>query len=120
MTAADLHTINAARRTSNDNLYFERRAADRHGVCGRATAVVSGPALGAPRNRILSLQLLNMSDSGMAGLCQETVEIGSQITVFIAPHGADRGFDLAGTVVRCQHASFGHEIGIRFRQKMAA
>lgn len=120
MTAADLHTIYASRRNANDNLYFERRATERHHCSGRATALVSGPNLGSPRNRILSLQLLDISDTGLGAVCQEAIEIGSQITVFIAPHGADRGFDLQGTVVRCQQQAFGRQVGVRFRQKMAA
>lgn len=103
-----------------DNVYFERRAAERHPCNGHVTALVSGPGFTAPRNRICSLQLQNISDSGMAGVSTEPLPIGAQITVFIAPHGAERGYDLHGTVVRCFPQRLGQQIGIRFRGKMAA
>lgn len=115
------HTQGRREIQNRDAMYFERRASERHECSGRVTALVTGPRFTAGnRNRICSLQLQNISDTGLGGISQDPLEIGAQITVFIAPHGAEKGYDLHGTVVRCNPASYGQSVGIRFVQRMAA
>lgn len=120
MSRAYLHAYTHGPQRNNDNLYFERRACERRAVSGRATALASSPGMGHVRNRICSIQLVDLSDTGLGGICQEPLEVGSAITVFVAPHGADRGYDLTGTVVRCAPHAHGAHIGIRFAHRMAA
>lgn len=103
-----------------DVLRFERRRAERHYISGRVTAVSNGGINGGPRNRITPLQLLNLSDTGVAAIAQEQVPVDSLITIFFPPHGPERGFDAVGKVVRCRPYQHGHEIGIVFDRKPAA
>lgn len=102
-----------------DVLAFERRIAKRRVTSGRVTAVQT-TGLDTQANRICSLQLINMSDSGLGTMTQESIEIGTAITVFFPPHGPERGFDLTGEVVRCTQKDYGHEIGICFDARQAA
>jgi hypothetical protein len=102
-----------------DTLRFERRRAERHGLSGRATAVSHGVD-DCTQGRIRSLQLLNISDSGLGALCQDAVAPDTLITVFFPPHGPERGFDAIGRVVRCSPRDHGHEVGIRFDARPAA
>ena len=102
-----------------DTLRFERRRAERHALTGRATAVSHGVDE-CTQGRIRSLQMTNISDSGLGAVCQDAVPPGTPITVFFPPHGPERGFDAVGRVVRCTPRGYGHEIGIRFENKPAA
>lgn len=101
-----------------DTYFLERRRSPRRTVAGRVTSVAAGPDVA---RRIGSLQLLNISDCGIGAISQEPVDIGSTIAVFFPPHGAELGFDLYGTVVRCHEGEDGsYRIGILLRQAMAA
>lgn len=124
MSHAALHIVRPAPDHANDHLHFERRRDDRYTVAGRVTAVVARPTsecfFGEPNNRICSLRLTDLSDTGMGALSQEPIPVGVQITVFIAPHGAERGYDMHGIVVRCSRGDQGHRVGIRFHHHMAA
>jgi hypothetical protein len=99
---------------------LERRRADRHCISGRVTAVRSERLDDGPHNHICSLQMLDISDSGLGAVVGEPVEPGSRIAVFFPPHGPEHGFDLLGTIVRCQRREQGWEVGIQFEQKAAA
>ena len=101
----------------DDSIFLERRRAPRRTVGGRVTTVADSTD---STRRIASLQLLNISDTGIGAISQDPVHIGSTIAVFFPPHGAEQGFDLYGTVVRCQQTDQGYRIGIMLRQAMAA
>lgn len=103
-----------------DTYFLERRTSDRHVIAGRVTAVRSEPGPDGHRNKISSLVLLNMSDGGVGALSQDHIAPDSRIAIFFPPHGADRGFDLFGKVVRCTPRETGHEIGICLEQRAAA
>jgi hypothetical protein len=104
----------------SDVLRFERRQTSRHNICGCVTSLQKSPGLGTEGNRISSLQLLNISDTGMGGVLQEPVELGTSISAFFPPHGPEHGFDRYGYVVRCTQISNGYEVGIRFISRAAA
>ncbi|NJO85244.1 MAG: PilZ domain-containing protein [Blastochloris sp.] len=104
---------------SVDVLPFERRREPRRRAAGQVTALRTASTRGQ-NNRICSLRLTDMSDSGLGAVVAEPVEIGSTIAVFFPPHGPERGFDLYGQVVRCQNTAEGHELGIRFDARAAA
>jgi hypothetical protein len=106
--------------TAPDSYRLEHRAAPRHNVSGHVTAVRQERDATGVRNRICSLQMLNMSDTGVGALSPEPVEVDSRIAIFFPPHGPERGFDLFGRVVRCVHRDTGHEVGIALEQRMAA
>ena len=103
-----------------DAYHLERRTTLRHGIAGRVTAIQTHDDADGQLSRICSLQLLNISDSGLGALSEEPVEPGSSLAVFFPPHGPERGFDLVGTVVRCIPRAHGHEIGVRLVNRAAA
>ncbi|MFP4145420.1 MAG: PilZ domain-containing protein [Phycisphaeraceae bacterium] len=101
------------------NHQMEKRRSVRQVISGKVTALVKTSVL-RRRQRICSLELLNISDTGLGAISQEAVEPGSRISVFFPPHGFERGYDLIGTVVRCHRGDTGHELGIELHAKMAA
>ena len=106
---------------SRDVLPMERRGAPRYITGGRITALRTEHGPDGPRNRICSLQLVNMSDTGLGAIASEPVPTNTGISVFFPPHGPERGFDMVGRVVRCITRDDVHEIGIQFdRRAMAA
>lgn len=102
-----------------ETLQFERRKSRRNVVNGCVTAVES-PAGKGGCGRICSLQLQNMSEFGLGAMVQEPVALGTSITVFFPPHGAERGFDVYGHVVRCVRRGAAYELGISLRTRAAA
>ena len=98
----------------------ERRQSGRHALAGRVTGVSSETQNDGNLSRICSLQLVNISDTGLCVLAQEAVDLDSTVAVFFPPHGPERGFDMYGQVVRCVSRETGHEIGIRLETRAAA
>ena len=103
-----------------DSLRFERRDAHRRLLSGRVTSVQRSVEQDASTNRICSIQLLDISDTGLGGVVQQPVQKGASIAVFFPPHGTDFGWDRYGHVVRCDGCEHGYQIGIRFVTKSAA
>ena len=103
-----------------DSYKLEKRIARRYSTSGRVTAVARESHPDGDRNRILSLQLLNMSESGMAAMCQEPLPADTQVTVFIPPHGAEQGTDMFGRVVRCNARDWGYDVGVPLNTAVAA
>lgn len=99
---------------------LERRRATRHKVSARVTAIRSGIGPDIGRRSICPLQITNMSDTGLCAMSQDAVELNTPVTIFLPPHGPERGYDLVGHVVRCIPAAYGHELGICFERRMAA
>ncbi len=120
MSAVPLKLVVPLSETPINVFPFERRGAERHCISGRATAVSCAASPEGPRNRIRSLQLLNISATGLGAVSQDPIEEGSTITVFFPPHGPDRGFDACGRVTRCRPTGQGHQVGVRFDPKPAA
>lgn len=119
-------TATAARRTASNkaeslaSYRLEHRRAQRRVVTGRVTAVFRPPVPGPAHGRICSVQLLNLSDTGLGILSQEPLEVDGFITVFFPAQGGQRGRDATGRVVRCTERHFGHEVGIHFDTLVAA
>lgn len=104
-----------------ESLFFERRQQRRRSVGGHVTAMITGPgAAEAVARRICSLQLSDMSPSGVGAMVQEPLPIGATVTIFCPPHGPESGFDLHGTIVRCDRHGWGHRLGVRVDERMAA
>ncbi len=104
----------------SDVIQLERRNVPRHTLNGRVTALQTRERDQESRNRICSMQLLNISETGMGALVQEAVDTQTRVVVFFPPHGPERGFDLHGRVVRCTAREHGHEVGIQFDVRRAA
>ena len=105
----------------DDVIPMERRLDPRFVINGHVTAVRNSDLAGRKLSKICSLQLVNMSDSGLGAICQEPIEPGSSLTVFFPPHGPEQGFDAYGEVLRCRpRDGHGHELGVRFYTRAAA
>lgn len=98
----------------------ERRRCNRYSISGRVTALSDDPQAYEPRHRIYSLQLINMSDSGLGALVPEPMKIGSRVRLHFPPHGPEQGLDMIGVVVRCTARASEHEIGIQLNGRRAA
>ncbi|MEX1017177.1 MAG: PilZ domain-containing protein [Phycisphaeraceae bacterium] len=124
--ARHLHVPSSAGRDAHTDaddrpMFFERRRHRRHAAGGRVTAVITGPGHAeAVARRICSLQLSDLSTAGVGAMVQEPLPIGATLTVFCPPHGPEPGFDLHGTIVRCEPDDWGYRLGIRLDARMAA
>jgi len=105
---------------SPDALYFERRHTLRRRLRCRVTALVSDRRQRRDDHRICSLDLRDQSDTGLGAVADVPVPVGRTVTVFFPPHGPERGFDMIGTVVRCQQQDDHYSIGISLAQRLAA
>ncbi|MEM9021750.1 MAG: PilZ domain-containing protein [Planctomycetota bacterium] len=98
-----------------DTLYFERRATPRRSIGGSVSAIVREPGHNDESEgagRMCALKLRDISDGGIGAVAQESIAVGSRITVFFPPHGAEPGFDRVGSVVRCRSIDNRHDIGV--------
>ena len=125
---AALKLIQSSANHGHSPVTFERRRHRRHVISGQVTAVqtirnatdTTDNQQNGLCNRICSLQLRDISDSGLGAISQEPTETGIPIAVFFSPHGPDNGFDLYGHVTRCTKSASGHEIAIHFNGHDAA
>ena len=101
----------------SDTLYFERRRDPRRRARGQVTAVIrpTNAQHHAPA-KMLVVDLLDISDSGIGLTSQEPVDTGNRVTVFFPPHGAEPGFDLAGEIVRCKTHDNQHTLGVALEE----
>lgn len=119
--AADQPTLRLVKDKPLDEVgpyRFERRLKPRWSTSGQVTIVNYGnEEPGKPSNeqkRIGSLQLFDMSATGVGAWSQSEMPVGSQVAVFFPPRGNQAGFDRYGTVVRCEHHPHqGWDIGVQ-------
>ncbi len=107
-------------RREGDPIPFERRDQHRKPISGRVTVIESWGGAESPQNKIASLTLKDISDTGIGAISQEPIENDTRVTVFIPPHGPERGYDLYGRIVWCARGEDGYEVGIKLDQKMTA
>lgn len=98
----------------SDSIAFDRRSSVRRVISGRVTAWQASSQRQPHDNKICSLQLVNISDTGLGAITQEPVDPTTSITVFFPPHGPEHGLDKYGRVVRCEERDGRHDIGIQF------
>lgn len=98
---------------------LDRRESVRRAISVRATDLQAEDQCSAHPKKICSLQLIDISDTGLGSLAQEGIELGTAITVFFPPHGPERGFDRYGHIVRCAERGGRQEIGIEFDRRTA-
>lgn len=107
----------------SDVLFLERRSCDRATMNGQATAIISDHTdPKQPAKKICTVQLANISETGLGVIVSEPVQTGKHMhmTVFIQPHGPERGYDIVGTVVRCNKHELGYEVGIKTPSRIMA
>ncbi len=119
--AADQPTLRLVRDKPLDEVgpyKFERRRQPRWATSGRVTIVNYGQEepgrASVESKRIGSLQLFDLSATGVGAWAQHEMPVGSRVAVFFPPRGTQQGFDRYGTVVRCEHHPHqGFDIGVQ-------
>lgn len=117
---AENHDLKLVDQTQDNPYLLDRRRALRRSTAGRVTAVINSDGPDGPHHRLSSLNLHDMSTTGMGALSQEELPINATVAVLFPPHGPERGFDMFGTIVRCSNKDGRHEIGIRFTPSVMA
>lgn len=107
-------------RAKDDPIPFERRIQDRKPISGLVTVMQTWGEPEAAKNKISSIQLKDISETGLGGISQEAIEDQAKVTVFIPPHGPERGYDLYGKVVWCARGESGYEVGIELDKRLTA
>ena len=108
-------------RDALDPIPLERRIAHRKPANGRVTALLTMKHDdGETRNRICSIVLRDMSETGVGAFTDEPLPREAKMTLFLPPHGPERGFDLYGSVARCESREEGYEVGIRLDRQLTA
>ena len=102
-----------------DVLPFERRVTCRQPITGHVTTVCEGTAHHSGK-KIGSIDLTDLSGTGLGAIATEAIPLGSLLTVFFPAHGPEGGPDATGRVVRCERREEGYEIGVRFERRHAA
>ena len=101
----------------SDILPFERRRAPRRAMSGQVTTL---RANGDSVRKFSSLDLQDVSETGLRAMSGESLEVNTSITLLFQPHGPEGGYDATGQVVRCVATGKGYEVGIRFATESVA
>ena len=104
-------------RPNSDSILLERREAPRHRIHGHVTAILHRTGDDGAHHQICSVEMRNISDTGVGVWATRPLELGADITVVFPSHGPDRGFDLFGHVVRCRPSGEGYELGVELSQR---
>lgn len=107
-------------RREGEPIPFERRDTDRKSISGRVTVIEAWGEAESQQNKIASLTLKDISDGGLGAISQEPIPLKTRVTVFIPPHGPERGYDLYGQVVWCARGDKGYEVGVKLDQQITA
>ncbi len=96
-----------------DTIPLERRRSMRRRVAQHVTAVLRSDEVPEGGGRIGSMHLRDMSQTGIGAFSPRFLPLETEVTLFFPPHGSERGFDLHGKVVRCEHDEDGYDVGIQ-------
>jgi hypothetical protein len=119
MSDSILRLVNDARE-AGDPFVFDRRRAARRRLTNDVTALlVGGYGFADDGPRILPLETLNISDSGIGAVGEHPLPMGAEVRLFFPPHGADPGFELRGWVARCTACEGRYHIGLTFGRQSA-
>ncbi len=111
---------------------FDRRTSERHDLEGQVTALRRDHDVEAYTHPVCTLDLMNMSELGMAAHSEIPLADSERVSVYFPPHGSDMGLELMGHVVRCtpvtreeaatrrQPLGREYEIAIQFDPRTAA
>jgi len=107
-------------RPAPESYRLERRASPRRSTRDRVTAVCTHETEGSRLRRITSLDLHDISETGIGAACDQALPEGCRVALLVPPHGPEHGFDFFGKVVRCQPRGGHYEIGIALDQALSA
>jgi len=107
-------------RMGMDESGAERRMFDRAPSTGEAQAHRLDHTISARRDPRLSMELRDLSISGMAAMTDRPLERGEQLSVTFPKRGISPAWNACGRVVRCEATAFGYRVGIEFEPLLAA
>jgi len=103
-----------------DVIPLERRCSLRRSTGGQVTVVQqAGDDADAP-GRIGSIQLVDISDTGLGGLSSAPLAEDAWVQLMFPPHGGEPGFEAYGQVVRCRSNNDAYNVGIRLARRVQA
>ena len=119
MSDSILRLVDDAREVGEPHV-FDRRLATRRRLTQHVTALLTGGyRTEGDGPRILPLETLNISDSGIGAVGDFPLPMGAEVRLFFPPHGADPGFELRGWVARCTPREGRYHIGLTFGRQSA-
>jgi len=89
-------------------------------MSGRVTMMRRAHTLDCYRQPICCVQLNDLSDGGLSAHCDLPLEPNEPVAIFFPPRGAQRGVDLLGHIVRCDHGHNGYHLAVAFDHRPAA
>lgn len=98
----------------------ERRMFPRKEIHARVEGRRVDHTIEARRDPQLTLALRDLSFGGLSAISPTPLNKGERLTVFFPPHGALRGWDAFGRVLRCEPSSFGYRVAVEFDPLPAA
>jgi len=116
-------TLKLADPITNENpdiLPFEQRRSHRRPLQVQVTALRDAEPDSGVVRQIVSLELRDMSETGLGARCTHAMPTGASLTIFFQPHGTEGGAIVHGRIVRSRPTSAGHDIGIRLLSRAAA
>jgi len=117
--SASHHTLKLVHEPQRlDVIPLERRCAIRRSTGGQVTVVQSSN--GETPGRIGSLQLIDISDTGVGGLCTAPLSRDGYVQLIFPPHGGEPGFEAYGQVVRCKNNNGTFNVGIHLARRVQA
>lgn len=99
---------------------LERRDAVRRRLTNAVTALVVSRPGATHSHRIVPLETLDISESGLGAMGDQPLDPGAELRLFFPPHGGEPGFELRGWVVRCVPQHGRYRVGVTFGRCFAA
>lgn len=103
-----------------DVIPLERRCALRRSAGGQVTVVQQTSGDDDGPGRIGSIQLVDMSDTGIGGVSSAPLAEGAFVQLYFPPHGGEPGFEACGQVARCRTRLGAHHVGIELSRRVQA
>lgn len=103
---------------------FERRRETRNPAEGTATLIIQTQKSGQLKFPFSTVELIDISQSGMAFKAKQKYDITQPVVVNFPPHGAEHEIERQGMVVWCKRmpksTGGGYQIAMRFDMRAAA
>lgn len=116
-----IQTTNDSDELPPESLRFDRRRSHRHETAGHVTLLRQSPARSRMQFPVCSIHMFDISSHGIGARCDMPLTLNEPVSVFLPPHGGERGVDIVGHITRIDPAEpSGYRIGIEFDPRPAA
>lgn len=125
LTLVDLREVTDAADDPLAPIPFERRRFERRGARGSVTAVRCRHDPTKHEYRIFTMELRDMSDGGLAGVCSTRLEADDCLAMTMPAQDLELGLALQGHVVHCRETvddtgNTVYQIGVQLDLRPAA